>query len=139
MPNSFFILIPIVFFADLIAIAVGLAYSARKAGKSVFQYYDPQPALSIVGAYCATVTVITFLIFLNETVNFVNAILYSLLFNSLNSAAGDDITCFLSAGPRWGVKPILTMTDKRMNREQTRNASSYTTGRRCRSGTRFVH
>ncbi|MCO5184259.1 MAG: hypothetical protein M9928_22330 [Anaerolineae bacterium] len=84
MPNSFFILIPIVFFADLIAIAVGLAYSARKAGKSVFQYYDPQPALSIVGAYCATVTVITFLIFLNETVNFVNAILYSLLFNSLN-------------------------------------------------------
>lgn len=47
MPNSFFILIPIVFFADLLAIAVGLAYSARKAGKSVFQYYDPQPALSI--------------------------------------------------------------------------------------------
>lgn len=84
MPNSFFILIPVIFFADLVAVAIGLAYSARKAGKSVFQYYNPQPALSIVGAYCASVTVITFIIFLNDTVSFVNAILYSLLFNSLN-------------------------------------------------------
>jgi hypothetical protein len=84
MPNSFFILIPIIFFVDLVAIAFGLAYSARKAGKSIFQYYDPRPAINILGAYCASITVISFLIFLNETISFVNAILYSLLFNSLN-------------------------------------------------------
>ena len=36
MPNSFFILIPIVFFADLIAIAVGLAYSAAKQASPSF-------------------------------------------------------------------------------------------------------
>jgi uncharacterized membrane protein len=84
MPNSFFILNPIIFFLDLVIIAAGLAYSARKAGKSVFQYYDPRPAFSILAAYFGIVMVVTALIFLDETVDVVRTIFYTFLFSAVN-------------------------------------------------------
>lgn len=84
MPSSFLTLIPIVFFIDLIVIAIGFAYSARKAGKSVFELYDPRPAVSILAAYVAGVVVVSFLIFLDQTAAWLPAVFYTFLFNTIN-------------------------------------------------------
>jgi hypothetical protein len=96
MPNSFFILIPIVFFLDLGVIALGLAYSARKAEKSVFQYYDPRPGVSILAAFFGAVTIVSGLIFLDETVDVIQTIFYTVLFNVVNAVVAFMMFIFIA-------------------------------------------